>query len=157
MRSLNDLFVSRINALLKKHGLSQTEAAKKAGVHQPQLNRWLKGENEPSLSSVEKLASIFGLSASDLLNPEVPPVARVERPSISEELREQTIKVAREAARWAIKEMASRRMTADLDDAFSQTIKDLEAVKDNPVALAAVRDLLKPFLAKAAKKRGESA
>lgn len=152
-----DLFRKNLQTLMERADISQRRLAEVTGIPQPMLSRYLMGKTTPGLDVLDSLARAFGVTPSELIRGADLPAPRIERASISEDLRQETAKIAREAAREAVKELTSMRPTAAFDAELSETLDHLQAVKDNPVALAAVRDLLKPFLAKAAKKRGESA
>lgn len=135
-----------------------SDLCRRTGLSSPQLSKYLNGKKNPTLPVIDKIADAFGITTSKLLSDEdstvAPPILKAKK-TLSEE---EAVAIAREAAREAVREVAlTRTLRTDFNIEFSETIENLQSVKDNPVALAAVRDLLKPFLAKAAKKRGESA
>ncbi|NLC36045.1 MAG: helix-turn-helix transcriptional regulator [Alcaligenaceae bacterium] len=53
----------RLNA-----GLSQAELANMMGTQQPAIARLEKGQTEPQLSTIEKLAEAFGVAPEKVLN-----------------------------------------------------------------------------------------
>lgn len=62
-----DLIRSNIRHLLNAHGLTEAEAADRAGINQPWLNRFLRKDiKKPNQEKLGLLAKAFGVSASDL-------------------------------------------------------------------------------------------
>jgi HTH-type transcriptional regulator / antitoxin HigA len=50
--------------LMEQKNLTQQEVAKGTGIHQSVLSRFIKGEREPTLDQVRKLAGFFGVDSS---------------------------------------------------------------------------------------------
>lgn len=80
VRDSADIFVSNLRRCLVESGLSQDELARQAGLDASTITRYVKGERVPSMQAVERLASVFQLSAETLLSDasfEVPPLSGV--------------------------------------------------------------------------------
>lgn len=67
------LFASQLHKLRTQHGLSQSALAKECGVPQGTLSRWEKGDAEPGLIGIRKLATFFEVSADVLCGLATPP------------------------------------------------------------------------------------
>jgi HTH-type transcriptional regulator/antitoxin HigA len=50
--------------LMEQKGLTQKEVAKGTGIHQSVLSRFIRGEREPTLEHVRKLAKFFEVDSS---------------------------------------------------------------------------------------------
>lgn len=50
----------------ERSGLSQTEAARRAGVDQTQISRWELGKNAPSIETLHKLAVMYEIPPAEL-------------------------------------------------------------------------------------------
>ena len=59
----NDVAV-RVLAYRTKHGMSQTELARKLGMRQPNIARLESGEHEPSLATLARLSLALGMDFS---------------------------------------------------------------------------------------------
>lgn len=55
--------------------MSQGDVARLSGMKQPVISRLLSADNEPGLDTVEKIAELFGIEASDLIKTKEPKVA----------------------------------------------------------------------------------
>jgi len=53
-------------------GMSLAETAKHMGVSEKTISRWEKGENDPSLDNLKRLANLYGVSIDELINHELP-------------------------------------------------------------------------------------
>jgi transcriptional regulator with XRE-family HTH domain len=51
---------------MRRNGWSQQELARRAGVAQPQLNRWLTGKASPTIENVMRISVAFGVRTSEL-------------------------------------------------------------------------------------------
>lgn len=60
-------FTVRLKALRIKRGMSQEALAKKAGISRGYLLRLEAGRQDPSLSTLQKLAKAFKVKVGDLL------------------------------------------------------------------------------------------
>lgn len=58
---------ANLRAARARSKLSQRDVAKRIGVSQPSLSLWERGEVEPTLSMLRKLAATYGTSAARLL------------------------------------------------------------------------------------------
>lgn len=60
---------NRIRHLRKEHGYTQQELAEKTGIDYKHIQR-LEGNNPPAIriDTLEKIAKVFNMSCSDLLN-----------------------------------------------------------------------------------------
>lgn len=57
-----------IHNFRKKRGLTQFELAELIGVHETTIRRWEKGQGEPSISDIRKLAQALDVSEDELLS-----------------------------------------------------------------------------------------
>lgn len=57
----------RIKQLREAAGLSQRELGERIGVSGPAVAMWESGENRPSLTNLEKLADVLGVSIDAIL------------------------------------------------------------------------------------------
>ena len=63
--SYKDIFIS--NLKFYKGNKSENQIAKESGIKQQMINRYLKGESEPSLTKIMKLCEYFNCTPNDLL------------------------------------------------------------------------------------------
>lgn len=66
IKDLNKAFGLRIRNVRKKQGLSQEDLAEKAGLHPTYVGGVERGERNPSLESILKIASALEVSPSQL-------------------------------------------------------------------------------------------
>lgn len=57
----------RIKQLREAAGLSQRELGERIGISGPAVAMWESGENRPSLTNLEKLADVLGVSIDAIL------------------------------------------------------------------------------------------
>ena len=57
----------RIKAIREKKGLTQAEVAEKAGIHYNYFARVERGEVNPRIPIIEKIAKALGVKSSDIL------------------------------------------------------------------------------------------
>ena len=60
----------RFEQLLQKYGITAYKVAKEAGVTQTSLSNWKSGRNNPSISTLKKIADYFGVSLGYLMGTE---------------------------------------------------------------------------------------
>lgn len=60
----------RIKQLREAAGMSQRELGERIGVSGPAVAMWESGENRPSLTNLEKLADVLGVSIDAILGRE---------------------------------------------------------------------------------------
>lgn len=53
--------------LMYKHGIKKADVIRATGVTRPVLVDWEKGRREPSLKTLRRLASYFGVDVAELL------------------------------------------------------------------------------------------
>lgn len=89
----------RLTFYLEREGMSQRELAKRAGVTEAAISRYVKGAREPRAITVAALAKGLGVTVNDLVGAEVGPldeayemVARNAH-DISEERKKRLIKI----------------------------------------------------------------
>ena len=58
----------RIRRVRKKRGLTQEEAAEKAKIHVSTLGRIERGESNPPIQTISKIAYALGVKAKELLS-----------------------------------------------------------------------------------------
>ncbi|HCM62076.1 MAG TPA: XRE family transcriptional regulator [Morganella sp. (in: Bacteria)] len=56
-----DITTYRINRLLKENGWSQSDLAKKLGVTQQTIQKWVRGKASPSMDNIDKLVELTDL------------------------------------------------------------------------------------------------
>lgn len=61
-------FQLNLRAVRKAAGLSKSELAERAGFSRQQIARWEEGKAAPQQASVERLASLFGVAAGQLVS-----------------------------------------------------------------------------------------
>ena len=57
----------RIKQLREADGMSQRELGERIGISGPAVAMWESGENRPSLTNLEKLADVLGVSIDAIL------------------------------------------------------------------------------------------
>ena len=62
-----DDFVKRLQQLLEKNDISQRELAKKVGVSEVTISRYMSGERNPRIEIARKIAEVFGVTTDYLL------------------------------------------------------------------------------------------
>lgn len=96
-----DVFSNNFKMLLAKAGISQAEVARRIGKDAGTLSRTLKGENAPTLDTVDELAKALGVSASDLIANDVSnvfPQPRLDSDAIIAKLEEVRVTVQEAAS-----------------------------------------------------------
>lgn len=68
-------FGSMISSLRREKGLTQSELAEKMGVTDKAVSKWERDLSFPDISSLPKLAEIFGLSVDELIQAKARPSA----------------------------------------------------------------------------------
>ncbi len=58
---------ARLKEFREKAGLTQAEAAERAGMYQPDIVRYEKEQRVPTLAQLYKLAAAYGVHVCDLL------------------------------------------------------------------------------------------
>ena len=78
-----------IKKLREEKGLMQKEIAAVAGMHPTNYNKVEKGEREPSIEALDKIAKSFGLTVDQLIHYEgnMPKEITIEDKTASEKLR----------------------------------------------------------------------
>lgn len=61
-------FEERVKELMKNSGITQKELSKKSGISEASLSRYLTGNLKPRIDIISNIASVFGLTASDLIS-----------------------------------------------------------------------------------------
>lgn len=65
--SILNKFGQRVKTLRIEEKLTQSEFAKKSGLHKNYVGMIERGERNPSLINIEIIAETFGISISDLM------------------------------------------------------------------------------------------
>lgn len=68
---LHQRFQQRIKELRMEKGLTQADVARELGIKQPVYADMETGPSEPRLSTLERLAEVFGVDPSDLITEKV--------------------------------------------------------------------------------------
>lgn len=78
-----------IKKIREEKGLMQKEVAAVAGMHPANYNKVEKGEREPSIDALDKIAKFFGLTVDQLIHYEgnIPKEITIEDKTTSEKLR----------------------------------------------------------------------
>lgn len=63
----SDVFASKLKALRKQHGLTQTQFAKEFNVANGTIAMWESGKRKPDLDTLRRIADFFGVTADYLL------------------------------------------------------------------------------------------
>ncbi len=71
----------QVRILRKERGMSLRQLAEAAGVSAGLLSQIERGNTDPSLSTIRKLATVFGADLSTLFAEEAPPAVHVSRPN----------------------------------------------------------------------------
>jgi transcriptional regulator with XRE-family HTH domain len=61
-------FGQRLRDLRAAHGVSQDELARRTGIHPTAIGRFERGDREPRLSSILRLARGLGVEPGELVN-----------------------------------------------------------------------------------------
>ena len=61
------VFAENLEYYLSKHDMQQKELAQKLGVGQSTVTDWIKARAYPRMDKVQKMAEIFGVEMSDLV------------------------------------------------------------------------------------------
>jgi transcriptional regulator with XRE-family HTH domain len=81
MSNSNSSFAERLQRVRESAGLSQYEVARRAGISKQAMSQLEKGENDPSWSTVQKLAMVLGVDCREFTDPEMAlPEAEDRRP-----------------------------------------------------------------------------
>ena len=150
-----DSFGSRLKALRKKAGLSQTQLAEKIGVSLLTLFRWEKNERQPRISEIKALAKALGVPENDLLN-DPPPEHSGEwtiHINVADKFTKEEIDlngniqpiaqitVTPDGIAFTVKSDWEKLKTeAGLKQLFKQVLKAYPAMRNNGVALGAIKD-----------------
>lgn len=74
----NQEFAQRLNELLKKNSITQSELAQKMGVSKSSVNGWCKGTAYPRIEKIIDLSIIFHVDPSVLITGEKPYIISVD-------------------------------------------------------------------------------
>ncbi|MDE7380316.1 MAG: helix-turn-helix domain-containing protein [Clostridia bacterium] len=66
MATLNNIRI-KLQEAIKQSGLTQTELAKKIGVHYSAIGQYLSGRSMPALDTLAKLCAVLDLDANEIL------------------------------------------------------------------------------------------
>jgi transcriptional regulator with XRE-family HTH domain len=80
-KRLRAAFGQRLRELRDKHGLSQDSLSDATGIHSTAIGRMERGEREPRLSTILRLADGLGVQPGELVNQLGDPPGRVASPS----------------------------------------------------------------------------
>lgn len=141
----------RINliSLLEKTGWSQAALARKMRLAPTAINRWITGEVKPGLDAIEAIASVFGVTASELISPRTPE-PRVMQPDpqrMLEMLQEYIIKLE---IRTEMSENGQKRLKQEIQKLQGPegVMRDIQQAlpRLSPSDLEDVRNLIKTML-----------
>ncbi len=60
-------FTEILREFLAENSISQSEFARKIGIHQSQVSEWLRGKAKPGYDNLKAMATAFGVSADYFL------------------------------------------------------------------------------------------
>lgn len=63
-RKKNKKFIEKLKIALLQSGLNQVSLAKKLGIQAGSVSKWMTGENNPKISTLEKIAAATGKSVN---------------------------------------------------------------------------------------------
>jgi transcriptional regulator with XRE-family HTH domain len=66
-QNIRKVFGQRVRKLRKQRGISQEKLAHKVGVHRTYMGFIERGERNPTLTNIEKIAKVLRVSIRDLL------------------------------------------------------------------------------------------
>jgi len=115
-----------IKKIREDKGLMQKEVAAVAGMHPANYNKVEKGEREPSIDALDKIAKFFGLTVDQLIHYEgsIPKDVTIEDKTTSEKLR--LIEQLEEPDKQALFRMIDCMLTKNkFKDFFSKNIATL--------------------------------
>lgn len=67
MKDIKEILVTNLITLRKKNKLTQIELAEKIGYSDKAVSRWEHGEVLPDVETLDKIANVYGIRISDLL------------------------------------------------------------------------------------------
>ena len=78
-----------IKEIRSKKGLLQKDVAVAAGLHPANYNKMEKGEREPSIEALSKIATLFGMTVDQIINYEgdLPKEVTIEDKSVVERMK----------------------------------------------------------------------
>ena len=101
---------------MEKAGWNQAELARKLSWQPQHLSNYMTG-TEPGLDKIAEIAAVFGVSVAELLDSKTPPEPRIERTSLSEEMKEAVFKAFGDDPKKLMQEAgeyAYRKMIEDI-------------------------------------------
>lgn len=67
-KSFNTIFATNLNYYMELNEISQNELARRLGVSSTAVNYWCNATKVPRMDKVDKIALLFGIDRSDLIN-----------------------------------------------------------------------------------------
>jgi transcriptional regulator with XRE-family HTH domain len=110
-------FAERLGNLMKRAGVGQDQLADEIGLSQGTISRYVRGDTEPRLSDLQKLATFFRVTIEELIGP---PDGVLEFRDHEPEIEYQVVTTAEEA----LGKLARRNKT--LHEALRQQIVAVE-------------------------------
>jgi transcriptional regulator with XRE-family HTH domain len=110
-----DTFRTRVSKMLESRG-AKAELCRKTGIPRSALDRWLNGENEPSMSNLDRIAEALGFEPWQLIQgtePVRPALPEGVRQAIREELNSRPEPAHPVMARPIEKLMAAKGLQAE--------------------------------------------
>ena len=71
---VNDMYAERIRALRQQAGMSQQALGQQLGVSAVAVGKWERGQTQPDIHALTRMADIFSTSIDDLCGHESAPV-----------------------------------------------------------------------------------
>ena len=74
MENYRKIFIKNLNTYLNQHEMSQVDLANLLQINKSVVSSWLSGSRYPRMNTMEKIANIFHIEKSDLIEKKtVPP------------------------------------------------------------------------------------
>lgn len=76
-------FAQNLDHLMQMLGMTKYQLAKELGCHQTSVANWLENGTMPHKRTIEAVASVFGITSTELCADEIPVLRKKEKPAPS--------------------------------------------------------------------------
>lgn len=114
--ALKKIFAKRLTLLLNESNMEQVDLSELLGLERSAVNKWIKAKCLPRMGTIEKIASIFGVKKSFLLEENA--------------VEERSYYLNKDAAQLAQEIYENPGLRILLDASRSLTVDDINAVVD---------------------------
>lgn len=73
MENYRKIFIKNLNTYLNQHEMSQVDLANLLQINKSVVSSWLSGSRYPRMNTMEKIANIFHIEKSDLIEKKTAP------------------------------------------------------------------------------------